>query len=240
MFEYVTSTLSASLNVPSIMLLCVIAAGAYALVGANSRFFRILCTAFLVMSIPLIPKILFMPIDIGVLKVGNSAVQKAEVIVVITNGSSSDPDIGYQDLTNATGRRMAHAIKIAKELDLPMIASTTDKQEADIIASRYNKDVPVLVRIGGTRTRDHISQINDTLLKVEFSNVILITTGSHAFRTKTALEAKGFSVSQVIVGEKDGELNGIDLLPSFRGFLYWQIVLKEYWALGWYYFKGIL
>jgi len=239
-FAYVTEALSTGITLPTVILWLVIATGVYAKTRASSQLFRILVTVFLVMSVPIIPKLLFKPLDIGSLSVSEVAARDAQVIVIITSGSRSNFDVGYQDISNATEQRMAHAEKIAREFDLPMIASTTDKVEADLIADRYNKDVPVLVRVGGERTRDHISQISDILRKVEFSKAILVTTGSHAYRTKVVLEAKGFSISEVIVGEKDGDVSEGDLVPSFRGYLYWQIVLKEYWALGYYYLSGTL
>ncbi len=240
MFDYVTNMLSTGITVPTVILWCVIAAGVYAKVGTNSSLFRILIVGFLVMSIPMIPKLLFSPLDVGDLKVSDAAAKEAKVLVVIANGSRTDAKVGYQDLSNTTARRLAHAEKISKEFSLPIIVSTTDKLEVDLVVDHYNDDVPVLAQVGGPTTRQHLSEIRDTLLDAGFYEVIVLTAGSHAYRTKLVLENMGFTVPQVIVGEKDGDIDGWDLIPSFRGYLYWQLVLKEYWALGWYLVKGIL
>ena len=231
MFGYITEFLGSGFNLPTVLLWVTTLLGLLAIFGRFRNLFRISLILFLVMSLPAIPKWLFSPLDIGALDVSADELAVIDALVVITNGVRLDQDSYYTALSNSSEIRLSRALKVAASDNIPLFVSITDEQERERVRDFVGGSVPLSL-IGPSRTtREHMSVIAAALGPMGVRSIILFTTGSHAYRQKMSLQSKGLLVPTVRVGVKDSLIESSDFVPSFKGYFYWQLMLKEYWAL---------
>ncbi len=234
MFSYAMEYLSDGFNLPSVLLAALVITGLLLITGRFHRLFRVLLVCFLLMSFPAVPKWLFTPLDIGVHNVDFSALDDVDAFVVLTDGVRTERASDYSALSNSTEIRLSHALNLARYDQIPLFVSITDEAEQELVKEFVGEEAPLIVFGPSATTRAHITNVIETARPLGVNSVVLFTTGSHAYRQRALLQSNGLEVLHVRVGVKDGSIDFRDFLPSFKGYLYWQLMLKEYWALIYY------
>jgi uncharacterized SAM-binding protein YcdF (DUF218 family) len=168
-----------------------------------------------------------------------------DAIAVVANGGQVDFMTRERTLSHESRSRFRRAQKLARDLNIPIIISGSDgdnnnQGEAELLTALASEQDTLLIGNNAHTTNEHAAFIASVAAENNLTRIGVFTTGLHAFRTRTSLQARGVDVPIVMVRVNDSliRMRLMDWLPSFRGFYYWKIGLKEYIGLLHYWRKG--
>ncbi|WP_169544159.1 YdcF family protein [Sneathiella aquimaris] len=252
MMDYVLTFLVDGLSLPGLVLIALPFAFFDWLSLGRRKFLFYTLGCFILMSLPVTGKALLWPLEIGVLYSeipDGEAPAGIQAIAVISNGTETDRQIGAEAIAPTSYFRFLKAASLARQSGVPLLVSgtarngdgkTTDIEYIQTVAQQQFQDVEIKYQGGARSTTDHVTHLVKMSGEVGASKILLLTTGHHALRSRALLRAHKIAPDPVVVGVRHASFLPTDLLPSFEGFYFWKLALKEYVGLMKYWLDGVL
>jgi uncharacterized SAM-binding protein YcdF (DUF218 family) len=182
------------------------------------------------------------------LELSSAAGRSAEVIVVLSGDRRRGDGEGRpDDLGPLTLERVAHAARLKKVLDLPLLVSGGSLEEgllplAELMATALRDDFGVAANF--LEARSHNTEFNARLsARILKSNrvgsVVLVTHAWHMPRAKSSFERHGLEVipaPAAFMWQSEGATLG-DWIPQADALQESSFAMHEWIGLAWYWFR---
>ncbi len=206
------------------------------------RLIIYICLAVLFLSsFQLIPELLKIPLSAGATNLLID--DKASAVIVLTGGIYFD---GYKNWypSPESLRRTAKGKYLSKEFDLPLIlmggrVESDTPSEAGVIKKVLLLENTIIEdRSKNTaEAAENLKHILNVYAIPSDLPLILCTSKVHFFRAAWSFRSLGYKIISPIAKEKF-KLSTSYFIPSYKGIVSLNAVIKEYVAIVWYIFKG--
>lgn len=210
------------------------------------RLFLIVSTVLLIIStLPLVGRALLALLSYGAqTNLADLRSHNATAIFVPTAGSFRDAD-GKWWPEEASIRRFTSALKLARELRLPVIVGGgtprgNQPPETETLMRLFKpSDVEVIAVPRGRNTIETAVVVAE-LPQARQLSLILVTDVQHIARMRASLRRQGLTVKASIAAQvlsrpgRIGSVGLLDIVPSLNGFYATRTALPEYVGLLWY------
>ncbi len=169
-------------------------------------------------------------------------------VIVVLGGSLhvNAREYGGEDvLGGAVLERLHYAVRLAKQLRLPVMVSGgavfgNDTPEARVMAASLQRDFGLVANWVEDRSRttwENARFSNELLEPQGIRSIFLVTHAWHMPRARYAFETAGLQVTPAptrFIEQAEGEPTVLEYLPSIDGLVMSHIAAREYLGLRWY------